>query len=222
MKVDVESGISHATPHRRDPAKLWGVPLRMSDKDLVYFLVSGAILSYLGASPAVRRIASNRGTRTFFFVPSLSVHRIGRSIADLAFPSSAGFTATQEGVFRGADFHYGGMVTLFTTLVYCAAAALERQKSNDAVRKGSWGNYLVLAAITTGSMWITNAAMQYLNYTTRIVAKSSKVIPTMILGTFMQGRTYGRVEYACATLLVCGIALFTMGGETTSHTLPCE
>ena len=45
--VDVESGISH-----RDPAKLWGVPLRMSDKDHVYFLVSGAILSYLGASPA--------------------------------------------------------------------------------------------------------------------------------------------------------------------------
>jgi adenosine 3'-phospho 5'-phosphosulfate transporter B3 len=148
---------------------------------------------------------------------------VDRSFADLpVHASSAGFTATQEGVFRGADFHYGGMVTLFTTLVYCAAAAIERKKSNDAVRKGSWRNYLILAAITTGSMWITNAAMQYLNYTTRIVAKSSKVIPTMILGTFMQGRTYGRDEYGCAVLLVCGNALFTMGGETTSHTLACE
>lgn len=32
-------------------------------------------------------------------------------------------------------------------------------------------------------MYLTNSALMYLNYTTRIVAKSSKVIPTMFLGT---------------------------------------
>lgn len=43
-------------------------------------------------------------------------------------------------------------------------------------------------------MYLTNAALMYLNYTTRIVAKSSKVIPTMLLGTLMQGRRWGRLH----------------------------
>ena len=46
---------------------------------------------------------------------------------------------------------------------------------------------VVLAAMTSGGMYGTNAALAYLNYTT-IVANLSKVIPTMLLGTVMQGR----------------------------------
>ena len=65
--------------------------------------------------------------------------------------------------------------------------------------------------MTSSGMYATNAALRYLNYTTRIVAKSSKVIPTMIIGTVLQGRRYGLNEYLAASLLVAGIALFTMG-----------
>ena len=43
------------------------------------------------------------------------------------------------------------------------------------------------------------------------MAKSSKVIPTMIIGTVFQGRRYGANEYVAASMLVVGIALFTMG-----------
>lgn len=160
----------------REPARMWGVPLRMPDRQLAYFLAGGAVLSYLG------------------------------------------FTATQEGVFRSggsAGFQHGGMVTLVTTFVYCAAAFLERVRAGDVVRKGSWTDYVFLAVLTSSGMYMTNAALRYLNYTTRIVAKSSKVIPTMILGTLMQGRRYGYAEYAAASTLVLGIALFTMGDVET-------
>ena len=107
------------------------------------------------------------------------------------------------------------MVTLVTTFVYCAAAFLERVRAGDVVRKGSWTDYVFLAVLTSSGMYMTNAALRYLNYTTRIVAKSSKVIPTMILGTLMQGRRYGYAEYAAASTLVLGIALFTMGDVDT-------
>ena len=160
----------------REPARMWGVPLRMPDRQLAYFLAGGAVLSYLG------------------------------------------FTATQEGVFRSggsAGFQHGGMVTLVTTFVYCAAGFLERVRAGDVVRKGSWTDYVFLAVLTSSGMYMTNAALRYLNYTTRIVAKSSKVIPTMILGTLMQGRRYGYAEYAAASTLVLGIALFTMGDVDT-------
>jgi adenosine 3'-phospho 5'-phosphosulfate transporter B3 len=157
-------------------ARLWGVPLRMSDRHLAYFLGVGAVSCYLG------------------------------------------FTATQEGVFRSGGpggFAHGGAVTLVTTFVYCVLALIERVRANDTRRKGAWRDYVLLAVLTSGGMYMTNAALRYLNYTTRIVAKSSKVIPTMILGTVMQGRRYGREEYASACVLVMGIALFTIGDVDT-------
>jgi adenosine 3'-phospho 5'-phosphosulfate transporter B3 len=136
-------------------------------------------------------------------------------LAGGALVSYLGFTATQESVFASAGpggFRHGGAVTLVTTLVYGVLAFLERVKANEHfTRKGAWRDYFVLAALTSSGMYATNAALRYLNYTTRIVAKSSKVIPTMIIGTVLQGRRYGANEYVAASMLVVGIALFTMG-----------
>ena len=136
-------------------------------------------------------------------------------LAGGALVSYLGFTATQESVFASAGpggFRHGGAVTLVTTLVYGILAFLERVKANEHfTRKGAWRDYFVLAALTSSGMYATNAALRYLNYTTRIVAKSSKVIPTMIIGTVLQGRRYGANEYVAASMLVVGIALFTMG-----------
>jgi adenosine 3'-phospho 5'-phosphosulfate transporter B3 len=136
-------------------------------------------------------------------------------LASGALVSYLGFTSTQESVFASAGpggFKHGGAVTLVTTLVYGILAFLERFRAGEHLtRRGKWRDYFVLAALTSSGMYATNAALRYLNYTTRIVAKSSKVIPTMIIGTVVQGRRYGLNEYLAASLLVAGIALFTMG-----------
>jgi adenosine 3'-phospho 5'-phosphosulfate transporter B3 len=60
-------------------------------------------------------------------------------------------------------------------------------------------------------MYLTNWAMEYLNYSTRIVAKSSKVVPTMLMGTLLQGKRYSAAEYASAGLLVVGVSMFCLG-----------
>lgn len=124
------------------------------------------------------------------------------------------FTMTQEGVFRRAtkEFKYGGAVSLCTCLVYCALAQCERVSNGDhGARRGNLKDYAMLSVMTSGSMYLTNAALSYINYTTRIVAKCSKVIPVMIVGTFMHGRRYGLEDYAMCVLLVIGITMFTMG-----------
>lgn len=124
------------------------------------------------------------------------------------------FTMTQEGVFRRAtkDFKYGGVVSLLTCMVYCGLAQCERISNGDTGnRRGSLRDYALLSVMTSGSMYLTNAALAYINYTTRIVAKCSKVIPVMIVGTFMHGRRYGMEDYAMCLLLVLGITMFTMG-----------
>lgn len=60
----------------------------------------------------------------------------------------------------------------------------------------------MMMMILSRGMYLTNAALMYLNYTTRIVAKSSKVIPTMLLGTLMQGRRWGRHAWSTSTFIV--------------------
>ena len=58
--------------------------------------------------------------------------------------------------------------------------------TRDFQRKGSLRWYLVLSALMFGGMYFTNWALNYLNYATRILFKSSKVVPTMALGHVMQ------------------------------------
>lgn len=167
------------------------------------------------ASSGVDPSGSKQVARLWGFPLRMQGKDLAVFLASGAVVSYLGFTATQESVFASAGpggFRRGGAVTLVTTLVYGVLAFFERFRAGEHfTRKGAWRDYFVLAALTSSGMYATNAALRYLNYTTRIVAKSSKVIPTMIIGTFLQGRRYGPNEYLAAVTLVLGIALFTMG-----------
>ena len=77
---------------------------------------------------------------------------------------------------------------------------------------------MVLSVLTLGGMYFTNWALNYLNYATRIMFKSSKVVPTMLVGTLIQGRHYTTAEYLAAGVLVLGIILFTIGDK---EAYPC-
>ena len=204
-----------------------GLPL----VDLADGTGGGGTTAFFPSSPieAAKRLASSGGgsldpasagesrgvARLWGFPLRAQGKELALFLAGGALVSYLGFTATQESVFASAGpggFRHGGAVTLVTTLVYGVLAFLERVKANEHfTRKGAWRDYFVLAALTSSGMYATNAALRYLNYTTRIVAKSSKVIPTMIIGTVLQGRRYGANEYVAASMLVVGIALFTMG-----------
>ena len=48
------------------------------------------------------------------------------------------------------------------------------------------------------------------------MAKSSKVIPTMVIGSVVQNRKYSINEYAAAFMLVIGIVCFTLGDQETN------
>jgi adenosine 3'-phospho 5'-phosphosulfate transporter B3 len=144
----------------------------------------------------------------------LSEGKLLATLASGALFAYLGFTTMQEGVFRHAtkDFKYGGVVSLCTCSVYCLLAQAERFSNGDVgTRRGRLIDYAVLSMMTSGSMYLTNAALGYINYTTRIVAKCSKIIPTMIVGTFMHGRRYGLADYMACSLLVLGVTMFTMG-----------
>jgi len=76
--------------------------------------------------------------------------------------------------------------------------------------------YAQLSLFTMGGMYFTNFSLTYLNYPTRVMFKSSKVIPVMLVGVMLQGKRYTRVEYLGAFILVVGITVFTLGDAKES------
>lgn len=102
-------------------------------------------------------------------------------------------------------------MTLLTTLTYMICSLLERAATQDMERKAPIKDYVQLSVWTMAGMYFTNWSLTYVNYPTRILAKSSKVIPVMIVGMIVQGRYYTRLEYLSAFVLAAGITLFTMG-----------
>jgi len=123
-----------------------------------------------------------------------------------------GMTLEDEGVTRVPGFKFSGWMTLITTLCYAVCALIEMVATKGKIeKKGSWLNYIYLSTMTFGGMYATNYALKFLNYATRIVAKSSKVIPVMLFSTIINGKKYNWREWGAVGLLVMGIILFTLG-----------
>ncbi len=72
-------------------------------------------------------------------------------------------------------------------------------------------DYAAISLLAMGGAYFTNWALTYLNYTTRIVFKSCRVLPVMGFRTLVVGQRYSLQQYLAGVLLVCGMALFTMG-----------
>ncbi len=56
-------------------------------------------------------------------------------------------------------------------------------------------------------------SLSYLTYPTRVMFKSSKVIPVMLASVVIAGRRYSVGEYMAALLLVVGITMFTLADK---------
>lgn len=65
--------------------------------------------------------------------------------------------------------------------------------------------------LAVAGYYLTNWALLYLNYATRVVFKSCKVLPVMAVGAAVHGRRYSAGHYGSALALVTGVALFTLG-----------
>lgn len=63
------------------------------------------------------------------------------------------------------------------------------------------------------SSWCQYEALRYVSFPTQVLAKSSKVIPVMIMGKFVQNKTYPLYEYICAVILSLGVSLFFFSKE---------
>lgn len=67
-----------------------------------------------------------------------------------------------------------------------------------------------------GAMSTSNYSFQYVSYPTAVLAKSCKLIPTMVMSILIERKRYTFQEWLAAGCISCGIVLFNMSRLSTS------
>lgn len=76
--------------------------------------------------------------------------------------------------------------------------------------------YIKLSFLVFGATALATQSLKYVDYPTKVVFKSSKLIPTMIVSKFFHGKSYAAIDY-CSALLIClGAAGFSYNADATS------
>ena len=96
--------------------------------------------------------------------------------------SAIGFAYLQEKVFDIPNFKFSNWMTFVTAATMAACGMLERLLTRDLNRVGTLAQYAALSVLTVSGMGLTNLSLNYLTYPTRVIFKSSKLLPTMAAG----------------------------------------
>lgn len=129
----------------------------------------------------------------------------------------------QELIFTVEGFKpYGWFLTLVQFGYYIGFGLVERRLEGYRISGGSFWNiepeprcipmrtYLILAALTLGTMGLSNSSLGYLNYPTQVIFKCCKLIPVLVGSILIQGKRYGLLDFAAATCMCIGLAWFTL------------
>ncbi|XP_065362393.1 adenosine 3'-phospho 5'-phosphosulfate transporter 2 [Calliphora vicina] len=129
----------------------------------------------------------------------------------------------QELIFTEEGFKsYGWFLTLIQFGYYICFGLVERNL--EAKRSGvpalqrniPMNTYVILAALTLGTMGLSNSSLGYLNYPTQVIFKCCKLIPVMVGSILIQGKRYGPLDFAAAMAMCVGLAWFTLADSQIS------
>lgn len=77
--------------------------------------------------------------------------------------------------------------------------------------------FVRLSVVVFGATALSSEALKYVTYPTKVVFKSAKLIPTMMVATLLRGSQYGWMDYTAATLLCAGAAGYSFGSSTSTN-----
>ena len=115
----------------------------------------------------------------------------------------------QERIMALPGWHWGSMLGLLEALGLLLCTGCERIVFGElSSRRAPWKSFVLLASCVACSAMLSNIALDFINYPVKVVFRSSKVIPTMLVGTVLRGRQYSRAEYYAAAILTAGLVTF--------------
>ena len=74
--------------------------------------------------------------------------------------------------------------------------------------------YPLLTLCLFASSSLCNMSLSYINFPTKVVFRSCKLVPTMIIATIVNKKAFASYEYACALAICAGLVLFALADYT--------
>ena len=114
----------------------------------------------------------------------------------------------QELIMNLPGFDVGIFLGYLEVLGVAFFSAAERKMSGDTARKAPWSAYGLLCTFLLISSATSNIALSYINYPTKVVFRSCKLIPTMMIAMVYNKKKVKSYEFMFGTFISLGMVLF--------------
>mmetsp|Transcript_37076 Transcript_37076/g.56964 ORF Transcript_37076/g.56964 Transcript_37076/m.56964 type:complete len:373 (+) Transcript_37076:56-1174(+) len=123
----------------------------------------------------------------------------------------------QEAMMKVPGFNYGVMLGYMEVLGMTVCSFVERKYfALEKERIAPLSAYPLLTLCLMASSAFSNQALNYINFPMKVVFRSSKLIPTMIVASILNKKVFSSVEYLCAFSVCSGLILFAAADWTLS------
>ena len=114
----------------------------------------------------------------------------------------------QEAMMKVPGFH-GVMLSYMEVFGVTLCSWVERKYiAKETGRVAPLPSYPLLTFCLMASSSLSNISLNYINFPTKVVFRSCKLIPTMIIATLINKRIFKSYEYACAISISLGVVIF--------------
>ncbi|KAG7373174.1 UAA transporter family protein [Nitzschia inconspicua] len=115
----------------------------------------------------------------------------------------------QEAIMNVEGFHFGVMLGYLEVLGVTVCSFFERKFiAKETKRVAPLSAYPLLTFCLMSSSSLSNLALNYINFPTKVVFRSCKLIPTMIVASIVNRKVFSSIEYVCAFCVCLGLVLF--------------
>jgi len=115
----------------------------------------------------------------------------------------------QEAIMGVPGFKNAVMLGYFEVVGVTVCSYIERSwVLKEVGRAAPLKAYPLLTLCLLSSSALSNMSLNYINFPTKVVFRSCKLLPTMMFATFINRRIFSSLEYICALAICAGLVLF--------------
>jgi len=113
------------------------------------------------------------------------------------------------------DFRHGVMLGYLEVLGITLGSCFERRyMTKEKGRVAYLSQYAFLTTCLLVSSGLSSMSLNYINFPTKVVFRSCKLLPAMLIATIINQRTFSSSDYTCALSISAGLVLFTLADWT--------
>ncbi|XP_064622282.1 adenosine 3'-phospho 5'-phosphosulfate transporter 1-like isoform X2 [Lineus longissimus] len=105
------------------------------------------------------------------------------------------------------------MNRILALFIACVVILLRRQPRHKApLYRYSYASFSNIM-----SSWFQYEALKFVSFPTQVLAKASKIIPVMLMGKIVSGKSYDWYEYFTALMISAGVGMFLLTNSENKH-----